>query len=236
MDSKDFNQDFDQHKTVRYDSDADTVKNAGRISGLSIAAFITSALGCTFLVGLILGIIDLNKKDGRKRGLSVAAVIIAGVTLLLTLLSIPLYILGIFTPSYLQYTEKSLVAQDTMIIDTLRVAIMAAMIDPAVENADPETVKEVMNNSSWTNIRSIGSPADSNTPGTMRHEIEAMIGMPITDVERKVKSHHTDQMRVVYRVRHGQVAVAITTTDKTGHKSDLDEPDLYILVGDTSFQ
>ena len=43
-------------------------------------------------------------------------------------------------------------------------------------------------------------------------------------------------MRVVYRVKSGQVAVAITTTDKTGHKSDLDEPDLYILVGDTSFQ
>ena len=170
MDNKDFDQDFDQHQTVRYDSDADTLKNAGRVSGLSIAAFITSALGCTFLVGLILGIIDLNKKDGRKRGLSVAAVIIAGVTLLLTLLSIPLYMLGIFAPSYLQYTEKSLVAQDTMIIDTLRVSIMAAMIDPAVTNSDPETVKEVMNNSSWTDIRSIGSLADSGKVGTMRHE------------------------------------------------------------------
>ena len=52
-----------------------------KTSGLSIAAFILSLLGCTSIVGLILGIVDLTKKDERKKGLSIAAVIISSLVL-----------------------------------------------------------------------------------------------------------------------------------------------------------
>jgi len=55
--------------------------NEGKITGLSIAAFILSILGCLSIVGLILGIIDLTKKDGRKKGLSIAAVVIGALWL-----------------------------------------------------------------------------------------------------------------------------------------------------------
>ncbi len=53
-----------------------------RTSGLSIAGFILSFLGCLSIVGLILGIVDLTKKDGRKKGLSIAAVAISAVMLI----------------------------------------------------------------------------------------------------------------------------------------------------------
>ena len=47
-------------------------------SGLSIAALILSILGCTFLIGAILAIIDLAKKDGKNKILSKIALGICG--------------------------------------------------------------------------------------------------------------------------------------------------------------
>lgn len=45
---------------------------------LGILALIFSVLGCTFLVGIILAIIDLCKKDGQKKTLSIIALVICG--------------------------------------------------------------------------------------------------------------------------------------------------------------
>lgn len=57
--------------------------SAGKNSGMSIIAFILSILGCTFIIALILAIVDLTKKDGRKKGFSIAAVIISCIWLLI---------------------------------------------------------------------------------------------------------------------------------------------------------
>lgn len=43
-------------------------------SGLSIAALILSIIGVTSIIGLILGIVDVSKKDGRKKTLSFTAI------------------------------------------------------------------------------------------------------------------------------------------------------------------
>ena len=51
-------------------------------SALGISAFIFSILGFTFGVAIILSIIDLRKKDGRKKSLSIAALIICGIWVL----------------------------------------------------------------------------------------------------------------------------------------------------------
>ena len=56
-----------------------------RYSQMSIIGFILSILGCTSLIGMILGIIDLTKTDGRKRGLSVASVIIGTIMLFVSI-------------------------------------------------------------------------------------------------------------------------------------------------------
>lgn len=45
---------------------------------LGILALIFSVLGCTFLVGIILAILDLCKKDGQKKTLSIIALVICG--------------------------------------------------------------------------------------------------------------------------------------------------------------
>ena len=42
-------------------------QNQNKNSGLVVAALVLSIIGCTSLIGLILAIVDLTKKDGRKK-------------------------------------------------------------------------------------------------------------------------------------------------------------------------
>ncbi len=55
----------------------------GKVSGLSITALIFSILGCTFIVGVILAIIDLCVKDGRKKTCSIIALVISGLWIII---------------------------------------------------------------------------------------------------------------------------------------------------------
>lgn len=52
---------------------------------LGILALVFSVLGCTFLVGIILAIIDLCMKDGKKKTLSIIALVICGLWFVLAL-------------------------------------------------------------------------------------------------------------------------------------------------------
>lgn len=56
---------------------------AGKNSGLGITALVFSAIGLTFIVGLVLSIIDLCIFDGRKKTCSIIALVISGFWLLI---------------------------------------------------------------------------------------------------------------------------------------------------------
>lgn len=71
-----------------------------RFSKMSIVAFVLSFFGCLGIVGIVLGIIDLTKKDGRKRGLSIAAIIIGLV------LNIGSIAFGILAPQFIKYVNN----------------------------------------------------------------------------------------------------------------------------------
>lgn len=57
-------------------------------STLGILALIFSIIGCVFYVGIILAIIDLSKKDNKKKICSVAALIISGVWLIIICMAV----------------------------------------------------------------------------------------------------------------------------------------------------
>ena len=59
--------------------------NSGSYSKLAIVGLVLSVLGCTSIVGIVIGIIDLTKKDGRKHALSYASIIIGSMMLVGTL-------------------------------------------------------------------------------------------------------------------------------------------------------
>ncbi len=52
-------------------------------SPLAIIAFIFSFLGFLSMIGLVMAIIDLSKTDGRKKWMSITAIVIAGLWILL---------------------------------------------------------------------------------------------------------------------------------------------------------
>ncbi len=54
-------------------------------STLGVLALVFSILGCTFIVGIILAIIDLCQKDGRKKVCSIVALCISGLWLIIGL-------------------------------------------------------------------------------------------------------------------------------------------------------
>ena len=57
--------------------------NNGGQSGLGIAALILSILGCTFIIGLILAIVDLTSKNGKSKTLSKISLGICGAWLVI---------------------------------------------------------------------------------------------------------------------------------------------------------
>ncbi|MCR5544436.1 MAG: hypothetical protein K6F55_09855, partial [Eubacterium sp.] len=59
------------------------MNNQKQTSGLGIAALILSILGCTFIVGAILAIIDLASNNGKSKTLSKIALGICGAWLVI---------------------------------------------------------------------------------------------------------------------------------------------------------
>lgn len=72
-------QEQSEAKSIASSSSSKPKKN----SKLGVAALIFSILGCSFIIGVILAIIDLCQKDGKKKTFSVAALIISGIWLLI---------------------------------------------------------------------------------------------------------------------------------------------------------
>lgn len=206
---------------------ADTAKSkVGKITGLSIAAFILSLLGCTSIIGLILGIVDVTKKDGRKKGLSIAAIIIGAIFTLSTFITVPVSI-SIMGPSLSRYTEKTNVSSDMQYANSIKTALQTALLDPSVIANDTATVDQVMRAVSWSDITTIGSPADSNNPSTVRGAFEEIMGTDIDDLTNHIKSHHSPDARIMYKVTNGnQIDIMITTTDRTAGKDN--DPEDYI--------
>ena len=60
--------------------------NENKNSALGIVALVLSILGCTFVIGAILAIIDLCKNDGRKKVLPIISLVICGIWLLVGIL------------------------------------------------------------------------------------------------------------------------------------------------------
>ncbi|MCR5267178.1 MAG: DUF4352 domain-containing protein [Lachnospiraceae bacterium] len=57
------------------------------VSKLSIAALIVSLFGCLSPIGVILGIVDLTKKDGKSKVLSIIAIAIGSFMLIMSILA-----------------------------------------------------------------------------------------------------------------------------------------------------
>lgn len=125
-----------------------------KTSGLSVTAFVFSLLGCLGIVGLILGIIDLTKTDGRKKGLSIAAVIIGSIMLILSL------IIGVSGSS--DKKELKSVSSDTAGSSALMVDSSSVSVSNAGNTSSNITINEqVLVDQNGVKITAVEFVADS---------------------------------------------------------------------------
>ncbi len=85
-------------------------------SGLGVAALILSIIGCTSLIGLILAIVDLAQKNGKKKTLSKVALGICGAWLLIGILSTVL--LGAGTKKVIEEVTAEMTEEDSEVETT----------------------------------------------------------------------------------------------------------------------
>ena len=102
-------------------------------STLGILALIFSVLGCTFMIGIILAIIDLCKKDGKKKTLSIIALIVCG-----------LWIVGALMLGGSDDSEKTETSNTTEVVSTEKIKQTAEedIAQTTTENDTTEVTKE----------------------------------------------------------------------------------------------
>lgn len=78
-----------QNNTYQQNAEAQPIKayvhEPDKNSGLGIAALIFSIFGVTFFIGIILAVIDLCRKDGRKKVLSIVSLIVCAFWIILAI-------------------------------------------------------------------------------------------------------------------------------------------------------
>ena len=179
-------------------------------TGLSIAAFILSFF--IPLAGLIMGIVDLAKKSGRKKGLSIAAVILSSFGLLWMLL-----LVGIMAPSLTKYIEKTNVSSDIQLCDTVRMAITTAMMDPSVIAGDYDSIR-FFSDGEWHSVTALGG---GGLNGTLNGAVYEIIGFDPYDIESHINSSYNGgkASNMQFRIVNGnQVEVRIENSDSLGRK------------------
>lgn len=188
-------------------------------TGMSIAAFILSF----FIppVALILGIVDLAKKSGHKKGLSIAAVILSSIGLLWSLL-----LIGTMTPQLIIYIEKTNVSADTQLCGAIRTAITTAMIDPDVIVNDSATIS-IYSDGNWYNVSALGGGSGSNT---FRGAIKEIIGFDPYEIESHINSSYKGGKAsgMMFRINGNQVEVKIENSDSSGKKGAYGSDPIYV--------
>lgn len=108
-------------------------QNQNKNSGLSIIALVLSIIGCTSFVGLILAIVDLSKKDGKKKTVSIVALSISGIWFLL-------FLVGLVSGG--GKTSKSTTESTTVTSDSVEDITTEEVVNTEEEITESETIED----------------------------------------------------------------------------------------------
>lgn|GEM_PF-2515650 len=178
-------------------------------TGLSITSLVFAFI-CP-PVGFILSIIDLIRKHGRKKFLSVIALV---ASCLIGLVGLIVAILAaIMFPSFAKYNERSNVASDMQLCDSVKSAIMTSMMDPAVINSDNAGIPA---ENQWIYVEDIDTGTDFG------HTFEELMGAKTYEIEKMmIKSSYMGDKAsgMRFMISSGNtVIVEIENSDSTGNK------------------
>ena len=124
---------------------------------------------------------------------------------LIIVIAIMAILIGVMAPQLMKYVERSRVSADTQVADTVRTAIMTAMLDPTVDDGStPSAMSAAANITSIDNTKKFGKL------------VEEILGDSTTNVSKKLKSKAYKDQPIMYQVTStNQVIVTIESNDTT---------------------
>ena len=153
-------------------------------SGLGIAAFILSFFVAP--VGLILGIVARAKRDGKRKGLATAAIIVSSILSVVWIL-----MFAVLIPQMVKYNEKTKVSSDTQFCDTFKTAITTAMMDPSVIYNDYWSIN-YFSDGGWQEIVGF-DPAYAES-----HLKSSYLGGRASGMQFKISGYNSVEVRIQY--------------------------------------
>ena len=160
-------------------------------------------------IGLLLGISEYSKKDGRSKGLAIASIIVGVVD---TIVIIIMMIITI--PKISKSVEVKNVKSDVLLCDIIKTAIVTATMDPSVIGSDNANFPTNLNYYASFNSTNCGN-------GAFQEAVEEILGFSVDDAEEQIKSHYNGQKAGGIEFKfdfHGEVSVRIRNSDRTGNK------------------
>lgn len=126
---------------------------------------------------------------------------------LIIVIAIMAILVGVMAPKLMKYVEKSRVSADTQVADTVRTAIMTAMLDPSVTASTlPTTTTDYKDSAE---IKKDAS--DKNAFGTL---VEEILGDTTANAAKKLKSKAYTGKQILYSIdANNNVSVKITAND-----------------------
>ncbi len=133
---------------------------------------------------------------------------------LIIVIAIMAILVGVLAPQLIKYIEKSKVAADTQVVDSVHTAMLTAMMDPEVANADSAS------GNSFSGSGPVSAIPSSSTYVVGSAFWEVMGGSQGAQVSLKVKSYGASAANMSYSViGNNKISVWISGTDSRGSKS-----------------
>lgn len=135
---------------------------------------------------------------------------------LIIVIAIAAILVAVMVPVLIKYIEKTNVSSDIQLADTVRSAFLCAVTDAKVL-ADPDSTPYIGKLESAGGMDADDNSFRSSTC-VMRESVEEIIGMPVTQLNSKIKSKHNSGAKFHVNLVNGNVIVTITGTDRNGKK------------------
>lgn len=132
---------------------------------------------------------------------------------LIIVIAIMAILVGVMAPQLIKYIEKTNVSADTQLCDTVKGAVITAVMDPAVINA---TTPGIPNDNAPTAVKDCGDASKA-----FNAAIQETLGMSSADIaliDNKVKSKHNGD--ITFEIKGANsVHVWIPNSDASGKKN-----------------
>jgi type IV pilus assembly protein PilA len=124
---------------------------------------------------------------------------------LIIVIAIMAILVGVMAPQLLKYVERSRQSSDAQLADTVRTAVLTALLDPAVDDA-PSPFTGTLDDL-------LGTTTSSSSPKFVAAVTETLNGQSADAVQAQLKSNAYKDSDIDIEITSGTVTVTIASSD-----------------------